>query len=75
MLYIGTIFLQKELNAPRPSEHPPVKAKKCQKPLHGIQTGSPMVVMLLVIGKQNTFTLYNESTETFYHVYSETVVS
>ena len=30
--------------------------------------------MLLVIGKENTFTLYNESTETFYHVY-KTVVS
>ena len=24
------------------------------------------VVMLLVIGKENTYTLYNESTETFY---------
>ena len=33
------------------------------------------VVMLLVIGKYNTFTLYNESTETSYDVYSETVVS
>ena len=58
------------------------------KPFHGIQTGSPMVVtlgqqhntgekhavMLLVIGKENTVTLYNKSTETFYHVY-KTVVS
>ena len=60
------------------------------KPLHGIQTGSPMVVklgqqyntgekhtavvMLLVIGKEKTFKLYNESTEIFYDV-SETVVS
>ena len=59
------------------------------KPLHGIQTGSPMVVtlgqqyntgekhtvvMLLVIGKENTFTLFNESTKTLYDVYSETVV-
>ena len=35
-----------------------------------------IVVMLLVIGKEKTFTLYNESTETFYNnVYSETVVS
>ena len=57
---------------------------------HGIQTGSPMVVtlgqqyntgekrtvvMLLVIGKEKIFTLYNESTEIFYDVYSETVVS
>ena len=33
------------------------------------------VVMLLVIGKEKTFTLYNESTEIFYEVYSETVVS
>ena len=33
------------------------------------------VVMLLVIGKEKTFTLYNESTEIFYDVYSETVVS
>ena len=33
------------------------------------------VVMLLVIGKENAFTLYNESTETSYDVYSETVVS
>ena len=33
------------------------------------------VVMLLVIGKEKTFTLYNESTEVFYDVYSETVVS
>ena len=33
------------------------------------------VVMLLVIGKEKTFTLYNESTKTFYDVYSETVVS
>ena len=32
------------------------------------------VVMLLVIGKEKTFTLYNESTEIFYDVYSETVV-
>ena len=32
------------------------------------------VVMLLVVGKENTITLYNESTETFYHVY-KTVVS
>ena len=61
------------------------------KPLHGIQTGSPMIVtlgqqyntgekhtvviMLLVIGKEKTLTLYNESTETFYDVYSETIVS
>ena len=59
------------------------------KPLHGIQTGSPMVVtlgqqyntgekhtvvMLLVIGKENTFTLFNESTKTLYDVYIETVV-
>ena len=39
--------LKKNLNAPRPSEHPPVRGKKCQdvyvgsiaentKPLHGI---------------------------------------
>ena len=33
------------------------------------------VVMLLVIGKEKIFTLYNESTEIFYDVYSETVVS
>ena len=34
------------------------------------------VVMLLVIGKEKIFTLYNESTEEiFYDVYSETVVS
>ena len=33
------------------------------------------VAMLLVIGKEKTFTLYNESTEIFYDVYSETVVS
>ena len=33
------------------------------------------VVMLLVIGKEKTFTLSNESTETFYDVYSETIVS
>ena len=33
------------------------------------------VVMLLVIDKDNTFTLYNESTEISYDVYSETVVS
>ena len=33
------------------------------------------VVMLLVIGKEKTFALYNESTKTFYDVYSETVVS
>ena len=33
-----------------------------------------VVIMLLVIGKENTFNLYNESTETFYHVY-KTVVS
>ena len=61
------------------------------KTSYGIQTGSPMmvvtlsqqyntgekhtVVMLLVIDKDNTFTLYNESTETSYDVYSETVVS
>ena len=32
-------------------------------------------VMLLVIGKEKIFTLYNESTEIFYDVYSETVVS
>ena len=32
-------------------------------------------VMLLVIGEEKTFTLYNESTEIFYDVYSETVVS
>ena len=32
------------------------------------------VAMLLVIGKENRFTLYNESPETFYHVY-KTVVS
>ena len=32
------------------------------------------VVMLLVIGKEKIFILYNESTEIFY-VYSETVVS
>ena len=31
--------------------------------------------MLLVIGKEDTFTLYNESTETFYDMYSKTVVS
>ena len=29
------------------------------------------VVMLLVIGKEKIFTLYNESTEIFYNVYSE----
>ena len=34
-----------------------------------------IVVMLLVIGKEKIFTLYNESTEIFYDVYSETVVS
>ena len=33
------------------------------------------VVMLLVIDKEKIFTLYNESTEIFYDVYSETVVS
>ena len=33
------------------------------------------VVMLLVIGKEKIFTLYNESTEIFYDVYSEIVVS
>ena len=33
------------------------------------------VVMLLVIGKEKIFTLYNDSTEIFYDVYSETVVS
>ena len=33
------------------------------------------VVMLLVIGKDKIFTLHNESTEIFYDVYSETVVS
>ena len=33
------------------------------------------VVMLLVIGKEKIFTLYNEPTEIFYDVYSETVVS
>ena len=33
------------------------------------------VVMLLVIGKEKIFTLYNESTEIFYDAYSETVVS
>ena len=33
------------------------------------------VVMLLAIGKEKIFTLYNESTEIFYDVYSETVVS
>ena len=33
------------------------------------------VVMLLVVGKEKIFTLYNESTEIFYDVYSETVVS
>ena len=33
------------------------------------------VVMMLVIGKEKIFTLHNESTEIFYDVYSETVVS
>ena len=33
------------------------------------------VVMLLIIGKEKIFTLYNESTEIFHDVYSETVVS
>ena len=69
---------------------PPPQSLNGSKPLHGIQTGSPMVVtlgqqyntgekhtvvMLLVIGKEKIFTLYNESTEIFYDVYSETVVS
>ena len=40
-----------------------------------IHTYIHTVVMLLVIGKENTFTLYNESTEIFYDVYSETVLS
>ena len=34
-----------------------------------------VVMLLLVIGKEKIFTLYNESTEIFYDVYSETVVS
>ena len=33
-----------------------------------------VVMLLVIIGKENTFTLYNEPTETFYHVY-KTVVS
>ena len=33
------------------------------------------VVVLLVIGKEKIFTFYNESTEIFHDVYSETVVS
>ena len=37
--------------------------------------GEKHTVMLLVIGKEKIFTLYNESTEIFYDVYSETVVS
>ena len=53
--------LKKNQNAPRPSEHPPVRGGKrskrlggikgCKntKPLHGIQTGSPMEITL---GKQ-----------------------
>ena len=36
--------------------------------------GEKHTVMLLVIGKEKIFTLYNESTEIFYDVYSETVV-
>ena len=46
-LQAGYVFLKKNQNAPRPSEHPPVMGKKCQnvkvgskaantKPLHGI---------------------------------------
>ena len=33
-----------------------------------------VVMLLVIIDKENTFTLYNESTETFSHVY-KTVVS
>ena len=33
------------------------------------------VMLLVIIGKDKIFTLYNESTEIFYDVYSETVVS
>ena len=64
--------LKKIQNAPRPSEHPPVRGKKCQnvqvgskaantKPLHGIQTGSPMVGPLgqqYNIGEKPTVVLY-----------------
>ena len=34
-----------------------------------------VVMLLVIIDKENTFNLYNESTETSYDVYSETVVS
>ena len=27
---VYTVYLKKKLNAPRPSEHPPVRGKKCQ---------------------------------------------
>ena len=52
-------FLKTNLNAPRPSEHPPVRGKNVKtfrwdhrlqrQTLHGIYTGSPMVVKRVVI--------------------------
>ena len=55
--------LKKNLNAPRPCEHPPVREKnvkmfrwdcrlQIQNPLHGIQTGSPMMVLIVTLGQQ-----------------------
>ena len=34
-----------------------------------------VMLLVLIVGKEKIFTLYNESTEIFYDVYSETVVS
>ena len=57
MLFYVLCSLTKNQNAPRPSEHPPVRGKICQnvqvgskaantKPLHSIQTGSPREITL-----------------------------
>ena len=66
-------YLKKNLNAPRPPEHPPVREENVKmfrwdhrlqintKPLHGIYTGSPMVVTLgqqYNVGEKPTVNLY-----------------